>query len=235
MSEELISRNAAIEAVYERIRQIGYENNPLVLSIRQVILDLPSEQSERKTDGDTISRQEAIEAFGLSEKTRKYSGDHSGYNTMMLYEIQDILEGLPQMKKLPQSVDIAMHGKFIAEKKIEAIPAAEPQWIPVTERLPNEDEMVYNGIGIKEERTVSDRVLAIDSKGFIRCGYFMKSCSDHKYYGKGKRNKYSDYGRACWEFGEHVYSDTKKWIASVNAEIVAWMPLPTPMKGEDDG
>lgn len=44
---------------------------------------------------DLISRQGAIDAFGLSEKTRKYGGDHSGYNTMMLYEIQDVLESLP--------------------------------------------------------------------------------------------------------------------------------------------
>ena len=44
---------------------------------------------------DAISRQAAIDAFGLSENTRKYGGDHSGYDTMMLYEIQDILEDLP--------------------------------------------------------------------------------------------------------------------------------------------
>jgi len=58
-----------------------------------------------------INLQDALDAFGLSEKTRKYGGDHSGYDTIMLYEIQDILEGLP---------------------------SAEPEqrWIPVTERLP---------------------------------------------------------------------------------------------------
>lgn len=44
---------------------------------------------------DLISRQTALDALGLSEKTRKHSGDRSGYDTMMLYEIQDILEGLP--------------------------------------------------------------------------------------------------------------------------------------------
>lgn len=42
-----------------------------------------------------IDREETMNAFGLSEMTRKYEGDHSGYNTMMLYEIQDILEGMP--------------------------------------------------------------------------------------------------------------------------------------------
>ena len=42
-----------------------------------------------------IDADAAIEAFGLSEKTRKYGGDHSGYDTMMLYEIQDVLDNLP--------------------------------------------------------------------------------------------------------------------------------------------
>lgn len=46
---------------------------------------------------DAISRQEVLDAFGLSEKTRKYGGDHSGYNTMMLYEIQDVIEDLPSV------------------------------------------------------------------------------------------------------------------------------------------
>ena len=44
---------------------------------------------------DLISRQDALDAFGLSEKTRKYGGDHSGYDTRMLYEIQNVLESLP--------------------------------------------------------------------------------------------------------------------------------------------
>lgn len=45
--------------------------------------------------GDYISRQLALAAFGLSEKSRKYGGDHSGYDTRMLYEIQDTLEDIP--------------------------------------------------------------------------------------------------------------------------------------------
>lgn len=44
---------------------------------------------------DLIRREDALDAFGLSEKTRKYGGDHSGYDTRMLYEIQDVLESLP--------------------------------------------------------------------------------------------------------------------------------------------
>ena len=46
---------------------------------------------------DLISRQAAIDAFGLSEKTRKYGGDHSGYETIMLYEVQEIIDSLPSV------------------------------------------------------------------------------------------------------------------------------------------
>ena len=49
-----------------------------------------------------IDADAAIEAFGLSEKTRKYGGDHSGYNTMMLYEIQNVLDDLPTIEQ-PQT------------------------------------------------------------------------------------------------------------------------------------
>ena len=41
-----------------------------------------------------IRKQDTLDAFGLSEKTRKYGGDHSGYDTRMLYEIQDTIESL---------------------------------------------------------------------------------------------------------------------------------------------
>ena len=67
---------------------------------------------------DLISRQAAIDEFGLSEKTRKYGGDHSGYGTMMLYEIQDTLESLPSAQ----------------------------QWIPCSERLPEAGEYVLRTI-----------------------------------------------------------------------------------------
>lgn len=40
--DDLIRREDAIDAVIERIKQIGYEGNPYVLSIRQAIRDIPS-------------------------------------------------------------------------------------------------------------------------------------------------------------------------------------------------
>lgn len=58
-------------------------------------VELKIEELEQKSSGDTISRQALLDDFGFSEKTRKYGGDHSGYNTMMLYEIQDVIESQP--------------------------------------------------------------------------------------------------------------------------------------------
>ena len=104
-------------------------------------------------------------------------------------------------------------------------PPKEP-WIPVTERLPNEDEIIYNCVGINGERKVSDRVCAIDSDGFIRCGYFQKSCMEHEYWGNGRKNEYSETGIASWEFGDHWECDPNQWIVTVSKSIVAWMPLP---------
>lgn len=44
---------------------------------------------------DLISRQALLDAFGFSEKTRKYGGDDSGYETLLRYEVQDIIEDAP--------------------------------------------------------------------------------------------------------------------------------------------
>ena len=48
-----------------------------------------------------INREELLNAFGLSEKTRKYGGDHSGYDTRMLYEIQDTIEDAAEVEAIP--------------------------------------------------------------------------------------------------------------------------------------
>lgn len=114
MNDDLISRQDAIDAVYtlydddcfhESERDIGW-NNAIDNSVRK-LKSLPSAQSEKSTTEEKsqlaeekstrklIYLDEALNAFGLSEKTRKYGGDHSGYDTMMLYEIQGTLESLP--------------------------------------------------------------------------------------------------------------------------------------------
>ena len=83
-------------------------------------------------NGDLISRQQAIDAFGLSERTRKYGGDHSGYDTRMLYEIQDTLESLPsaQPEKMCVNLDIqkiATHKSDFSD--LDELPSAQPEII----------------------------------------------------------------------------------------------------------
>ena len=95
--EELIKR-------LERVIQIGASDKDGMHPISaETVLEVVKELSEHGTNlaevgTDAISRQDALEAFGLSEKTRKYGGDHSGYDTMMMYEIQDTLENLPPIQ-----------------------------------------------------------------------------------------------------------------------------------------
>ena len=100
--DDLISRQAAIDAVYERIRQIGYENNPLVLSIKQTIRDLPSAQPEKRTEKrtetracDLIPRQAAIDALGDGALVNYQA---AGHNNGLVKAI-DVIKGLPSAQK----------------------------------------------------------------------------------------------------------------------------------------
>lgn len=98
----LVNNNSWLENTHE----------PLNMAFDMAIKVLEQEPCE-----DAISRQATIDAFGLSEKTRKFGGDHSGYDTMMLYEIQDTIESMPSVN--PQT--------------------KTGHWIPVSERWPEEN------------------------------------------------------------------------------------------------
>ena len=85
----------------EREDWLGVPSDEMTLEqARHAVKDLRkmlAEYLEQNPCEDVISRQAVLDAFGLSEKTRKYGGDHSGYDTLMKYEIQDILEDLPSV------------------------------------------------------------------------------------------------------------------------------------------
>lgn len=111
---DCISREQAIDAL-ERAKQNIHHNieraigdaicevlDTVESGIKQLPPIQPVNNSEVPNSSDCISRQDALEAFGLSEKTRKYGGDHSGYDTMMMYEIQDTIEDLPPIHPEPQ-------------------------------------------------------------------------------------------------------------------------------------
>lgn len=66
----------------------------------------------------------------------------------------------------------------------------EPKWIPVSERLPEEKEMV----------------LITNNKGHVRCGQYQGTFDDKNY--------------RWW------------WKHNTLEEVIAWMPLPEPWRGE---
>jgi len=88
------------EVIAELKRDIELDNDfteDYLNAINMAIEALEQEECE-----DCISRQAALDTFCLSEKSRKYGGDHSGYDTIMLYEVQDALEALPSVN--PQKI-----------------------------------------------------------------------------------------------------------------------------------
>ena len=86
LSDDAVSRQAVLDLLEDT-------NNGWIIN---EVSQLPSVNPQPCEDA--ISRQALLDAFGFSEKTRKWGGDHSGYNTMMLYEIQDIIESQPSVK-----------------------------------------------------------------------------------------------------------------------------------------
>lgn len=142
---------------------------------------------------------------------------------MKIVDMDALWKGI---EELIGNIDVYLPVNFIDEFAENYIVDIAPQWIPCEKELPNENDIFYNGVGIDNERKVSDRVLAIDSDGFIRTGYFIKACNPHKYYGKGIRDGYSSPGIAEWDFGEHYMGDPNNWVCGSGLDIVAWMPLP---------
>lgn len=93
---------------------------------------------------------------------------------------------------------------------VDALPAVDiPRWIPVTERLPEEDKEVLISYRYKEgEGDTSHVKIDITSYGQM-------------YFGGNKVGK-TKHWRAPFEYFESNY------------EVIAWMPLPKPYKGGDE-
>ena len=115
-TEDAISRQAVDEAIYDYSRSCDVNYAQIMEYIDKIPSVNPQEpcddananqhnsnalnhvgQHTNALEGDLINRQAALDAFGLFEKTRKYGGDYSGYDTMLLYEIQQTLEDLPSV------------------------------------------------------------------------------------------------------------------------------------------
>lgn len=61
---------------------------------------------------DYISREAALDALGVTKNATKYGGNHSGYDTRMLYEIHDALTGISAA-----DVVLVVHGRWLPQKE----------------------------------------------------------------------------------------------------------------------
>ena len=83
MMTDYISREAAIEAVYCRIHQIGWEHDSLALSIRQAVRDVPTADVREVKRGRWIVEQTddlLLEPLGIKEAFRCSSCGYSHVN-----------------------------------------------------------------------------------------------------------------------------------------------------------
>ena len=113
---KVIDEQAAIDAVYERIRQIGCEHNTSVLSIIQVIRDLPSAQAEPTriisetraipSDDDRVSLSEKVTATYYDEENEEWS--------RKIVTVRDVLDSVcDEYTVLPSARPERKKGKWV--------------------------------------------------------------------------------------------------------------------------
>lgn len=211
---DLISREDAMSKCKNAENELTDEAERKGIRVARFIIgEMPSAEYSKPLqttlNSDLILREDAIEAFGLSEKTRKYGGDHSGYDTMMKYEIQDVLENLPspedkdrlyikiyaddepsiKAEKLYQICD-KTQSREVAEWLKEYFPSFDAEWIPVSKQLPEQTNETQ------------------------KRGWYLTT------------NKYGVVSEVCYEFYNEPFGHG--WRSDM--EIIAWKPKPKPYK-----
>ena len=102
----------------------------------------------------------------------------------------------------------------LATAMLKDLPSADrPQeWIPCSERLPNEGEVVLVCMRIESHKAEWEEQRSIE-------------------FGRISSDRY-DFNGTGWEWLNESGADY--WQADWNNSILAWMPLPKPWKGADD-
>ena len=105
-------------------------------------------------------------------------------------------------------------GISVSISALHRVPSADrPQgWIPCSEKLPNEGEVVLVCMRIENHKAEWEEQRSIE-------------------FGRISSDRY-DYDGTGWEWLNESGADY--WQADWNHSILAWMPLPKPWKGADD-
>lgn len=75
-TNDFTRRGEVIDAVYERIKQIGYENNVDVLSIGQAVRDVPSADVRENVHGEWIDDYDPVNFGEFRYKCSKCGGEN---------------------------------------------------------------------------------------------------------------------------------------------------------------
>ena len=191
-----IERQIAIDAVQGIKRLATLPDNDAVVrmsAVEHVLFNLPSAQSDlqqtcNKLATDTIYRQAAIDA--LEERLRA-----NGYGNVAL------------VSELNRSIGYIMQ-----------LPSAQPeqQWIPCSERMPEDLEEVNVTWANHDPEPYYD---------FTK----DKPATASAVYYKGKWYWYSS---VCTDLlAEYGENEVDKMDDAI--EVIAWMPLPEPWRGEE--
>lgn len=126
---------------------------------------------------------------------------------------QDAIEAIKGNTFAP-GVDYMEINGYGAIEDIRALPSADrPQeWIPCSERLPNEGEVVLVCMRIESHKAEWEEQRSIE-------------------FGRISSDRY-DFNGTGWEWLNESGADY--WQADWNNSILAWQPLPKPWKGADD-
>lgn len=101
---------------------------------------------------------------------------------------------------------------------VNNLPSAERRWIPVTERLPEDIKPVIVTWKNTDPKSYYQYIVG---KHFIGVAHHLKG--KWYWYSSTTEDFLAEYGRyEGEEFDEAI-------------KVIAWMPLPAPWKGEDDG
>lgn len=223
--KDAISIEVAIQTTWMILNGMGYpkdQNEELDQTIKAVFDTaprvLPNHSGEvAEMVEDAISR-EYLRTFFADDKGK---GRHTPIDSLLalIDDAPSVVPSRPQgVQELVEGFAKALTYEDVITAEAEAKGYAQgfkdgmERWIPCSERLPNEGEVVLVCMRIESHKAEWEEQRSIE---------FGRISSDrYDYYGTG------------WEWLNESGADY--WQADWDNSILAWMPLPKPWKGADE-